>query len=180
VSAAGIVERARAYLADVRAGHVSFADEGIAVSMLLAGFLADVLDVLDSGGAGLADTGLGGEEPYCTTCGEWAGLFIGMEGWRHYRGDPSPGGTRTLHSPVPGHEPVIGWRRPPVLTTAQLGTMLGALDDAAAARMDRAAAWCDDCRAAPDECCEGHAGDLDVADAYRQVARELRAAGGLR
>jgi hypothetical protein len=177
VSAAETIERARAYLADIRAGHVSFADEGVPF-MTLAGFLGDLLDVLDSGAAGMADTGLGGEEPYCTACGEWAGLFIGMEGWHHYRGDPAPGGQRSLYDT--DHAAVIGWRRLPVLTTAKLGTVLAAMDDAAMSRTERAGFYCMDCSLSPAEVCQAHADDLDVADAYRQVARELRAAGGLR
>ena len=44
------VERARAYLADVRAGHVSFADEG-APFLTLTGHLGAVLDVIDGTGS---------------------------------------------------------------------------------------------------------------------------------
>lgn len=40
------IERARAYLADIRAGHVSFADEG-APFMTLAGHLGALLEVID-------------------------------------------------------------------------------------------------------------------------------------
>jgi len=40
------IERARAYLADIRAGHVSFADEG-APFMTLSGHLAALLDIID-------------------------------------------------------------------------------------------------------------------------------------
>ena len=45
-----VVERARVYLADVRAGHVSFADEG-APFLTLTGYLAAVLDVIDGTGS---------------------------------------------------------------------------------------------------------------------------------
>ena len=44
-----IVQRARSYLADVRAGHVSFADES-APFMTLTGYLADLLDVMEETG----------------------------------------------------------------------------------------------------------------------------------
>ena len=40
------IEKARAYLADIRAGHVSFADEG-APFTTLAGFLGDLLGIID-------------------------------------------------------------------------------------------------------------------------------------
>ena len=43
---AATVERARAYLADVRAGHVSFADES-APFLILTGHLDALLDVID-------------------------------------------------------------------------------------------------------------------------------------
>jgi len=48
-------------------------------------------------------------EPYCTTCGASAGIFIGHgDAWLHYTG------AGTAASPVElydaGHEPVIGWR----------------------------------------------------------------------
>lgn len=49
-------------------------------------------------------------EPYCTVCGEWAGMFLGLEGWHHFHGDPAAGGVRTLYDA--DHEAVIGWRQP--------------------------------------------------------------------
>ena len=69
--------------------------------------LGQVLDVIEADGIGQA-LGLDGTEPYCTACGEWAGLFLGMEGWHHFHGDPGPGGVRTLYDA--GHDAVIGWR----------------------------------------------------------------------
>lgn len=44
------IPRARVYLADVRAGHVSFADEG-APFLTLTGYLGAVLDVIDGTGS---------------------------------------------------------------------------------------------------------------------------------
>ena len=38
-----------------------------------------------------------GIEPYCATCGAWIGIFYGLTGWRHFRGDPAPGGQRELY-----------------------------------------------------------------------------------
>ena len=63
-------------------------------------------------------------EPYCTTCGEWAGMFAsGLEGWHHFRGDPSPGGVRTLYDA--DHEAVIGWRQPAGASRTESGTEPG-------------------------------------------------------
>jgi hypothetical protein len=52
-------------------------------------------------------------------------------------------------------------------------TMLGALDDAATYREQRAAAWCDRCESAPEGACPEHLDDLDAVDAYRDLARQL-------
>lgn len=48
-------------------------------------------------------------EPYCTSCGDKAGIFPDHgSDWRHYRG------AGTVESPVElydaGHAPVVGWR----------------------------------------------------------------------
>jgi hypothetical protein len=47
-------------------------------------------------------------EPYCATCGSPAGHFIGIEGWRHFRGEG------TVADPVvlvdAGHAPEVAWR----------------------------------------------------------------------
>ena len=61
----------------------------------------------------------------------------------------------------------------PVLYPAQLSTVLAALDDAATLRTERAAAYCYDCSSHPAGACDVHVDDLDQADAYRQVAREI-------
>ena len=52
-----------------------------------------------------------GSQPYCASCGEWAGMFLGMDGWHHFRGDPRPGGIPELFDP--GHEPDVAWRPAP-------------------------------------------------------------------
>jgi hypothetical protein len=59
-----------------------------------------------------------------------------------------------------------------VLTPERL-IVLTALDDAIAFRTERAGAYCADCRESPAELCESHQDDLDTADTYRTVAREL-------
>ena len=52
-------------------------------------------------------------------------------------------------------------------------TMLAALADAAAYRTAGADARCEDCMAHPAGCCDPHADDLEQADAYRDLAREI-------
>jgi hypothetical protein len=37
-----------------------------------------------------------GLEPYCADCGHWIGMFFGLEGWRHFHGDPAPAAFRKL------------------------------------------------------------------------------------
>jgi len=59
------------------------------------------------------------------------------------------------------------------LTTAQLSTVLAALDDAAAFRTERAGAYCLECSESPPGLCVAHADDLDQADAYRYVTRAI-------
>ncbi|HCU96529.1 MAG TPA: hypothetical protein DHU96_28945 [Actinobacteria bacterium] len=114
-----------------------------------------------------------GTEPYCTTCGQWVGMFRGIDGWRHFRGDPAPGGQRELYEA--GHQPVIGWIAPPAraLSPGQVATVLDALDDAAEWREMRATSTCQACADSPAELCEDHAADLDRVDAYRALAGQL-------
>jgi len=141
----------------------------------LADMLGLLLDALAGAGAGEEDV-CGGLEPYCAECGHWTGLFLGAGGWKHYRGDPR-GGKREPYDD-PGHDPVPAWCEPPgrVLSPADLAAVIRALEDAAAYRRDRAAAYCYDCADSPAEACEAHLDDLDQADAYDQVAATLRAA----
>ena len=50
-------------------------------------------------------------EPYCKTCGELIGLFIGYEGWHHYRGDGTPESRTELYDA--GHAPAVARRTMP-------------------------------------------------------------------
>jgi hypothetical protein len=59
------------------------------------------------------------------------------------------------------------------LTEEQRALVHAALADAEAYCADRAHAWCDGCTTHPSGCCEDHLDDLDQADAYRQLAREI-------
>jgi hypothetical protein len=116
------------------------------------------------------DGGEDGLEPCCAECGQWIGLFRGEAGWRHYRGDPR-GGKRELYDA--GHDPAPAWCHPPVLSPADLAVAVRALEDAAAWRRERAAAYCWDCATAPQDACEAHLDDLDAADGYDRIAGTL-------
>jgi hypothetical protein len=134
--------------------------------------LADVLsDVLDADGQDDGDPDDDGTEPHCATCGEWAGMFVGMEGWHHFRGDPSPGGQRSLCDA--GHAAVIAWCRPPglALSPAALSVLAAALSDAITYRDP--AGQCTACEAEYGGLCYDHAGDLDKTDAYLALAGQL-------
>jgi hypothetical protein len=81
-------------------------------------------------------------EPYCTVCGQWAAMFHGLAGWRHFRGDPAPGGKRELYDA--GHEASVAWTVPAgrALSPADLRVIGEALADAHASQ------WCRDGAAA--------------------------------
>ncbi len=117
------------------------------------------------------------QEPFCTTCGEWAGMFAGMAGWHHYRGELAPGGQRELFDA--GHQAVIGWTVPPgrALSLAGLAVVLDALSVATEYRRYRASLPCAYCDASPAELCEAHAADLDQAGEYDGLAARI---GGAR
>lgn len=112
-----------------------------------------------------------GTEPYCTTCSGWVGMFVGLDGWRHFRGDPAPGGQRELYDA--GHEPVIGWTRPCVLAPGEAATVLAALDEAAEYKLDKADT-CGECDAQPDgglcQTCEWR---MERVGEYRALAARL-------
>lgn len=110
-------------------------------------------------------SGCDGQEPYCTTCQEWVGMFYGLDGWQHFRGDGYPGGARTLFEA--DHPAVIGWTVPPGrgLSPAGLETLRQALDDAVSHR-DPAGS----CTACESRGCEQCAA---AASAYAALARQL-------
>jgi hypothetical protein len=121
----------------------------------------------------LADTSDDGREPYCSECGAWIGMFFGLAGWQHFRGDPAPGGKRQLFGTE--HAAVPAWCQPPgrALSPADAVIVRQALADAELGRRAQAAAWCADCEAHPAGACESHVDDLDQADAYRELAAAL-------
>ena len=164
------VENAREYLASVRPHKVSTRPPSVLVRECteLRRHLGQVLDAIDQ--AGDDDDGT---EPYCTQCRQWIGMFLGMDGWHHFRGDPAPGSVRELYEA--DHEPVIAWTVPPGrgLSPAQVATIRDGLADAADLLEHRAGQWCDACEQSPAEVCDEHGADIDAASRYRQVAREI-------
>jgi hypothetical protein len=164
---------AAAVLADYRAAAASAPASrppGREWMLRLADMLGLLLDAL--AGAGAGEDVCGGLEPYCAECGHWTGLFLGVGGWKHYRGDPR-GGKRELYDA--GHDPVPAWCEPPgrVLSPADVAAVIRALEDAAAARRERAGACCWDCASSPQAACDGHLDDLDAADGYDRLAGML-------
>jgi hypothetical protein len=98
----------------------------------VAALVADLLDEDDQ------DQDDDDMEPYCTTCGQWAGIFHGHGGgWHHYRGEG------TLTSPVElydaGHEVTVGWTVPAgrSLSPADITIIRQALADAGSLRSYR-------------------------------------------
>jgi hypothetical protein len=71
-------------------------------------------------------------ETYCSACGHWIGVFLGMKGWHHFTGDPAPGGNRDLYDA--DHDPVPAWMIPVgrALAPADLHLVRQALAAAAA------------------------------------------------
>ena len=114
-----------------------------------------------------------GIEPYCATCGAWIGNFHGLAGWRHFRGDPAPGGQRELYEA--GHEAAPAWCTPPgrALSPAQARTLSEALADAITYRQQQAGGGCAGCGQCPAGTCPGHRAGTGRTLAYRQLAATL-------
>jgi len=91
--------------------------------------------------------------PYCASCGQWAGISAGQDGWRHFRGDPAAGYSQGPYDA--GHEVEVAWCVPPAgsVSPAQHEHLLAALDDAIAYRE--------------------HAHASGYATAYRMLRRQL-------
>ncbi len=136
-----------------------------------AGKLATVAAAFHAADDELADGE--GIEPYCATCGAWIGIFHGLAGWRHFRGDPAPGGQRELYEA--GHEAAPAFCPPPgrALCPAQARTTGQALTDAITSRQQRAGGGCADCASDPAGPCPDHRAGTRRALAYRQLAATL-------
>jgi hypothetical protein len=80
-------------------------------------------------------------------------------------------------SPRGRHEPLIITIRTPsakrTLTKADAESIMRALEDAEGYRRLRADQWCLNCETAPQCACQDHLADLDLADAYRDLAATL-------
>ena len=137
-----------------------------------------VLDALnDPSGGGGEDGGgdLDGLEPYCAGCGAWVGIFLGHgDGWHLSAARArwparsscttlatrprSPGARRPAGaSPLPAL-PSSARPSPTLRRTAVSGPRGGAPT----------------ARATPAGACETHVDDLDQADAYAELGRQLR------
>jgi hypothetical protein len=113
-------------------------------------------------------------EPYCATCGQWIGMFHGLDGWRHFQGDPAPGGQRELYDA--GHEAAPAWRVPPgrALPPADLELIRQALADASAWRSWQAeGAQCEECQQLDPGRCARHVADDELATSYEALLRRL-------
>jgi hypothetical protein len=114
-----------------------------------------------------------GIEPYCATCGAWIGIFYGLAGWRHFRGDPAPGGQRELYEAA--HPAAPAFCTPPGrgLCPAQARTAGQAVTDAIAYRLDRAGGGCADGEHGPAGPCPDHLADTGRTLAYWHLAAAL-------
>lgn len=166
---------AAAVLADYRAAMASAPlskPPGREWMLRLASVLDDLLTAPAAGDEDLDDEDLDddGTEPYCADCGAWTGMFYGMDGWHHFRGDPAPGGQRELYDA--GHEATVAWCTPPgrAVSPADAAIIARALKDAETFRMREAAEFCADCEAHPAGACDDHLDDVDAAQAYHDLA----------
>jgi hypothetical protein len=159
-----LLERARAYLEDVQAGHVSFADES-APFMTLTGYLADLLAVIDRTGEArecrvaarhaLRQLPAAGPLPCCGLPGQPVACWIDQ--------------LRTLLLQMLG------------ATAAQLaevdegerGILRQAVADAISVRAAAAAEPCPGCLTHPALLCPRHQAELDWVSAYRTLAGDL-------
>jgi hypothetical protein len=111
-------------------------------------------------------------EPYCAGCGEWIGMFRGLDGWQHFRGDPAPGGQRELYDP--GHPAVPAWCVPPgrALSPAQVRVIGQALAEAITYQLHYLGG-CAACGHDPAETYPDNTAGIDRASAYGELIAEL-------
>jgi hypothetical protein len=159
-----IVQRARSYLADVRAGHISFADES-APFMTLTGYLADLLDVMEGTGdtrayraaarATLAELSVLGQLRREGQAGERPELWI-----ERLQGSLCQllGSTASQLA---------------TLDDADRDTLRQAITDAIGMRAAAAAVPCPICEAHRALLCPGHAAELDWVSVYRRLGQDL-------
>jgi hypothetical protein len=158
------VERARAYLADVRAGHVSFADEG-ASFLALTRHLAAVLDIIDGTGRTRA-----------VRVAAWAVLAeLPEAGLLRCDGeaDQSPSFWIARLGAALGQLLGSTAARLAALEEAERDALRQALTDAVGVRAGVAAQPCRDCVVHPALLCPRHVGELDWVSSYRMLAEDL-------
>jgi hypothetical protein len=155
-------------------------DMGAVITALLDdGYAVEITRI--PGGAELAadmhdkDQDDDGTEQYCTTCGHWAGIFIGHgDGWHHYRGEGTAASPVELYDV--GHE-VTAARTVPAgrsLSPADIGIIRQALADASAWRSWRAEGMrCAECSRLDPGRCAGHAADDELAARYDALTGRL-------
>lgn len=161
---AATVEGARAYLEDVQAGHVSFADES-APFMTLTGYLAALLEIIDGTGEARAyradaRTVLAGLPAPAQPCGgsrpeQDPGLWI----------ERLQGAVLQLLGSTAAALAA--------LDEADRDTLRQAITDAIRMRAAAAAEPCAACVTHPALLCPAHAAELDLVSAYRALAQAL-------
>lgn len=159
-----LVERARAYLADVQMGHVSFADES-APFTTLTGYLEALLAVIDGTGQAracraaarhaLRQLPTAGPLPCCGLPGQPAACWIDQ--------------LQTLLRQMLG----VTAAKLAEADEGERGILRQALADAIGVRAAAAAQPCPDCVTHPALLCPRHAAELDWVSAYRTLADDL-------
>ena len=159
---ASLVERARAYLEDVRMGHVSFMDER-APFMTLTSYLGDLLAVIDGTGEAracraaarrtLAHLPATGQLPCCGRPDQPVACQI----------DQLRAALRCLLGHIAAQLAAAG--------EAERDTLRRAFTDAISVRA--AAEPCPDCAVCPALLCPRHSAELDWVSAYRALACDL-------
>jgi hypothetical protein len=159
-----LVERARAYLADVQMGHVSFADES-APFMTLTGYLADLLAVIDgtrearacrvAARHALRQLLAAGPLPCCGLPGQLVSCWIDQ--------------LRTLLLQMLG----VTAAQLAEVDEEELRILRQAVADATSVRAAAALQPCPRCLTHPALLCPRHAAELDWVSAYRALADDL-------
>src|SRR5690349_1377288 len=134
----------------------------------LAGWEPQICAVVAGLIARAAVAGRSRSRPSCRTCGEWLGRFDGIAGWRHWRYDLDAD-ARVFWAG--DHEPEVEWAPVRDLSPAALSLLSWALADAISWR--EPSGECTACNAHPAGLCGDHSDDLDLADAYATLARQL-------
>ena len=161
---ASLVERARAYLEDVRMGHVSFTDES-APFMTLTGYLGDLLAVIDGTGEARA----------CRAAARRALAHLPAAGQLPCCGRPDQPVACQIDQLRAALRCLLGHTAAQLAAAgeAERDTLRQAFTDAMSVRAAAAAEPCPDCAVSPALLCPGHSAELDWVSAYRVLACDL-------